>query len=92
MQKINVVKPFRHVVTGEIHATPFEVGPQQVDARTAEVALAEGWAVPFVEPALPFSVAPESVVVVESGPRSLDSGPERPSSSPRRGRPPKRRT
>lgn len=81
MPTIEIVKPFSHVVTGDVHGTQFEPGIQDVDDRTAEVAVNEGWAVPFNQPEP--EAKPEEAVI--AGPQSPASGPAKPSSSQPRG-------
>lgn len=45
--KINVKKVFKHCVKGELHPTTFNLGEQEVDEETGEIAVREGWAVPL---------------------------------------------
>lgn len=82
MPTIDVVKPFQHVVTGDVYGTHFDLGVQEVDERTAEVALKEGWAIPFTQPE-----PVKEKAVEEVGHPSPVSGPEKPLSSQHRGRP-----
>lgn len=75
MPDIIILKPFRHCVGTDIHATEFAPvpgdAPQSVDETTARVAIAEGWAAPFDQ------AAPAK----KTGRRSRKSGPAAPSSS-----------
>jgi hypothetical protein len=67
MPRVNIVRPFRHCVGTDVYPTDFSVGEQEVDERTADVAVSEGWAVPLEQP---------------RGLPSQESGPEQPASSP----------
>lgn len=55
MPKIIVKQTFRMCVGTDVHATEFTPAEEaiEVNARVAEVACEEGWAVPFEEPTEP---------------------------------------
>lgn len=88
MPKIKVIRPFRHVLTGHMYPTSFDLGEHEVDDRCAEVALQEGWAVPLEDAPAETAgadgdpVETENQTEAHSGHPSPDSGPEQPSVSP----------
>ena len=80
MPKITILRAFSHVVPGDIHPTRFEPGDADVSERTAQVAIEEGWAIPF--PGGDQLSGPPSPA---SGPTpSSSSSPAAPASTPTR--------
>ena len=76
MKTIQVLKTFRHCAGADVHPTTFEASEEaiEVDDRTAEVALSEGWAE---------EVKAKSKSKPKAGPQSGGSGTDaKPSSSP----------
>ena len=65
MPRITIVRPFKFTEITEVHPRLYGPGEQDVSERCAEVAIQEGWAVPFVERPV-------------AGPPSPESGPAKP--------------
>jgi hypothetical protein len=74
MPLIDIKRAFEHCVGKDVHATSFQPGIAEVDERTAEVALAEGWATNAQE-------KHASLPLEEAGLPSPGSGKEKPSAS-----------